>query len=76
MGLLMHVLTGYMNAPTNDPVYADLAGYLKKETPKAGFKVNTPKWLITMLKAWYGDAATKENDFCYDYLPKRRADRN
>lgn len=76
MGLLMHVLTGYMNAPTNDPVYADLAGYLKKETPKAGFKVNTPKWLVSMLKAWYGDAATKENDFCYDYLPKRRADRN
>ena len=29
-----------------------------------------------MMKAWYGDAATKENDFCYDYLPKRRADRN
>ncbi len=76
MGLLMHVLTGYMNAPTNDPVYADLAGYLKKETQKAGFKVNTPKWLISMLKAWYGDAATKENDFCFDYLPKRRADRN
>lgn len=76
MGLLMHVLTGYVAAPTNDPVYADLAGYLKKETPKAGFKVNTPKWLVSMMKAWYGDAATKENDFCYDYLPKRRADRN
>jgi len=23
-----------------------------------------------MLKAWYGDAATKKNDFCYDWLPK------
>lgn len=76
MGLLMHVLTGYMGAPTNDAVYANLEGYLNKETPKAGFKVNTPKWLVSMMKSWYGDAATKENGFCYDYLPKRRTDRN
>jgi formate dehydrogenase major subunit len=76
MGLLNHVLTGYMGSPTNDPVYSDLEGYLSKETPKSGFKVNTPKWLKSMLKAWYGDAATPENGFCYDYLPKRRADRN
>ena len=76
MGLLMHVLTGYMGAPSNDPAYVDLAGYLKKETPKAGFKVNTPKWLVSMMKSYYGDVATKENDFCYDYLPKRRTDRN
>ncbi|KUK36683.1 MAG: Formate dehydrogenase subunit alpha [Thermacetogenium phaeum] len=76
MGLLNHVLTGYIAAPTNDPAYVDLAGYLAKETPKAGFKVNTPKWLKSMLKAWYGDAATLENDFCYDYLPKRQAGRD
>jgi formate dehydrogenase major subunit len=76
MGLLMHVLNGYVAAPTNDPAYANLESYLKKETPAAGFKVNTPKWLISMLKSYYGDAANKENDFCYDYLPKRRTDRN
>ena len=23
-----------------------------------------------MLKAWYGDHAVEENDFCFDYLPK------
>ncbi len=31
---------------------------------------NRPKYLASMLKAWYGDAATKKNDFCYDWLPK------
>lgn len=75
-GLLEHILTGYMASPSNNPLHKDLEGYLQKETPKGGFKVNTPKWLISMLKAWYGEAATKENDFCYDYLPKRDISRN
>src|SRR5215831_16542193 len=26
-----------------------------------------------MLKAWFGDNATPENDFCYGYLPKKNA---
>jgi formate dehydrogenase major subunit len=31
---------------------------------------NTPKFMVSLLKAYYGAAATKENDFCYDWLPK------
>ena len=31
---------------------------------------NTPKFTVSFLKAMYGDAATKENDFAFDYLPK------
>ena len=27
-----------------------------------------------MLKAWYGDAATKENDYCFDLLPRVTGD--
>jgi formate dehydrogenase major subunit len=27
-------------------------------------------YMISLLKAWWGPAATAENDFCYDYLPK------
>ncbi len=27
-----------------------------------------------MLKAWFGDAATEKNDWCYDYLPKLTGD--
>ncbi len=76
MGLLSHYLTAYNPAPTNDPAYATLEGYVKKETPKAGFWSNRPKFLISMLKSWYGDAATRENEFAYQYLPKRDANRN
>src|SRR6202035_4465204 len=34
----------------------------------------TPKFAVSLLKAFYGDAATKQNDFAYNYLPK--VDRN
>ncbi|MDT9091536.1 hypothetical protein, partial [Escherichia coli] len=25
---------------------------------------------VSLMKAWYGDAATAANDWCYDWLPK------
>ena len=31
---------------------------------------NTPKFTVSFLKAMYGDAATKENDLAFNYLPK------
>ena len=37
------------------------------------FTQNFPKWHTSLMKAWYGNAATKENDFAYDWLPKRDA---
>jgi len=29
-----------------------------------------PAFLVSQLKAWYGDDATRSNSFAYDYLPK------
>ena len=34
------------------------------------FGTNYRKFMVSLLKAWYGDAATKENEFAFDYLPK------
>ena len=31
---------------------------------------NTPKFLVSFMKSWWGDAATAENNWAYDYLPK------
>jgi formate dehydrogenase major subunit len=31
---------------------------------------NYGKFFVSNMKAWFGDAATKENNWCYDYLPK------
>jgi formate dehydrogenase major subunit len=68
-------LSGYMNAPTD----ADdtRAKYLEVRTGKPlranqmAFTQNFPKWQTSLMKAYYGNAATKENDFAYDWLPKR-----
>ncbi len=68
--LLHHLLPGYVGTPTAKPQHATLADYNANETPAAGYWSNKPKFLVSMLKAWYGDNATKANDFAYDYLPK------
>ncbi len=69
MGILAHVLTGYNPIPLKEK-HPTLKDYIEKETPKASYWVNRPKFLISVLKAFYGENATKENDFLYDYLPK------
>jgi formate dehydrogenase major subunit len=68
-------LSGYMSAPTDADV--DRATYLAARTGKAlrpnqmAFTQNFPKWNTSLMKAYFGANATKDNDFCYDWLPKR-----
>ncbi len=38
--------------------------------PGTIFGTNYKKFLVSLLKAWYGDNATKDNDFAFSYLPK------
>ncbi len=83
MCLLEHILPGYLNVPVEGDT--DLDTYIKRTgkhvdatiTPQglAGDKSsnwwgNSKKYVVSLLKAWYGDAATKDNDFCFHYLPK------
>ena len=74
-------LPGYLKVPV--PADGDLAAYLKRITPTSSkpgpwdsfnYWSNTPKFAVSFLKAMYGDAATKQNDFAFHYLPK--IDRN
>jgi formate dehydrogenase major subunit len=70
---LYNLLPGYLPMP-NAEGYDDLAAYLEKNTKKGGFWGHTDAFLVSMLKAWYGDRATAENDFCFDYLPRLSGD--
>src|SRR5467141_2393285 len=74
-------LPGYLKMP--NPADADLATYLKRITPTSSkpdpwdsfnYWSNTPKFTVSLLKALYGPAATKDNDWAFHYLPK--IDRN
>lgn len=69
MAMLSHLIPGYLGAPYAGK-HNTLKDYNEKETPKTSYWSNKPKFLISMLKAFYGDRAVKENDFCYDWLPK------
>lgn len=69
MGLLFNTVTGYMAIPS-EAAHPTLKDYLDKETPKASFWINKPKFFVSMLKAFWGEAATPANQFAYDYLPK------
>jgi len=72
--LLFHILPGYLKAPK--AAQATLEAYLKANTPAAIGKAsanwwgNTPKYMVSLLKAMYGEAATPENGFGYGWLPK------
>jgi formate dehydrogenase major subunit len=67
---LYELLPGYIPQPSTTRHHTNLSAYIEKETPKTGFWSNTPKYIISLLKAWYGEAATKENDYGFDWVPK------
>jgi formate dehydrogenase major subunit len=70
---LYNLLPGYLPMPYAVG-YPDLAAYMEKHVKKGGFWGHTDAYLISMLKAWYGDKATAENDFCFHHLPRLSGD--
>ena len=77
MGGVFDIFPGYLKIP--EPADVDLAAFLKRTTPQPSkptewdsynYWSNTPKFMVSFLKALYGDAARKENDWAYQYLPK------
>ena len=72
--LLFHILPGYLKVPVDKD--SSLAAYTKRATPVSqdplslNWWKNTDKYIVSMLKAWYGDAATADNEFGFHYLPK------
>ena len=70
-------LPGYLKFPTPDD--KDFDSWMKRTTPTSSkpaawdsynYWSNTPKFAVSLLKAMYGDAAKKENNWAFDYLPK------
>ena len=51
----------------------DFVDQIASPTQK-GFWTNARTYAVNLLKAWWGDAATAENDFAYDYLPRLTGD--
>ena len=81
MCILYHILPGYLTAPDEKDVSID--AYSKryyegtKEKPKnsdpksADWWGNGRKYIVSLMKAWYGGKATENNDFAFNHIPKR-----
>src|SRR5699024_6007811 len=68
---LVSLLPGYLHFPLAGK-HDTLNDYLNYSVPtdQKGFWSNGDAYMVSLLKAWFGDAATAENDFGYDYLPR------
>jgi formate dehydrogenase major subunit len=71
---LYHSITGYMAHPSVNARHESLKAYLATTTTPTAFLANTPKWMVSYLKAFYGSAATAANDYGYDWHPKISGD--
>jgi len=77
MAGLFDTLPGYLKVPT--PGDASFDAWMKRITPTSSkpapwdswnYYGNTSKFVVSFMKAMYGDAATKQNGWAFDYLPK------
>jgi formate dehydrogenase major subunit len=74
LGLMSNLLTGYMTLPNEKEQDYDKYVAARASKPlranQMSYWQNYGKFFVSFMKAWYGDAATADNHWCYDYLPK------
>jgi formate dehydrogenase major subunit len=73
MATLYNILPGYLPMPHAEKD-TDLATYLDNHGGTTGWWGHFDAYFISQLKAWWGEHASEENDFCFDYIPKINAD--
>ena len=70
---LFNLLPGYIPMPHAHEDQS-LAHFVEGDAGRKGGWGNMKAYTVSLLKAWWGDAATQENDFCFDYLPRLTGD--
>jgi formate dehydrogenase major subunit len=66
---LFNLLPGYIPMP-HAHQHENLDSFVAADAAERGYWANMRSYLISLLKAYWGGAATAENDFCFDYLPR------
>ncbi|MQY36407.1 Formate dehydrogenase-O major subunit [Streptomyces sp. RB17] len=66
---LFNLLPGYIPMP-HAHQDQDLDAFVQAEAAHKGYWGNMRSYLVSLLKAYWGDAARADNDFCFDYLPR------
>ncbi len=71
---LFDLLPGYLPHPAVSRGDDTLDDYLRQSAPRGGYWSSSPRFMVSMLKAWYGEAASKENEYGYQWVPKLTGD--
>jgi formate dehydrogenase major subunit len=71
---LYDVLPGYLPMPNLGLDSHDLANYIAKHRDETGWWWNFDKYIVSLLKAYYGEAANRENSWGFDWLPRVTGD--
>src|SRR5205807_3438936 len=66
---LYDILPGYIPMP-HPQSHPSLDTFVKLNGPDTGAWGDLKPYIVSLLKAWWGEAATEDNDFCFDYLPR------
>jgi formate dehydrogenase major subunit len=66
---LFNLLPGYIPMP-HAHQNQGLDEFVRAEAVRKGYWGGMRAYLVSLLKAYWGDAATADNDFCFDYLPR------
>jgi formate dehydrogenase major subunit len=71
---LYDILPGYLPMPFFEADAAKFKDYVKKHRARTGLWSAFDKYFVSLLKAYYGEHATKENDWGFDWLPRVTGD--
>jgi len=71
---LFDILPGYINMPKFGDESKTLDNFIRSYKTETGWWNNFDKYMVSLLKAYYGDAATRENDFGFQWLPRLTGD--
>jgi len=72
---LFNILPGYLPMPKAGE-HDSLEDYLHtiSSDMQKGFWTHAKSYTVSLLKAWWGEAATADNDYRFDYLPRLTGD--
>jgi formate dehydrogenase major subunit len=71
---LYDILPGYIAMPRAGKSEDTLEDYFNTHTNPTGLWHDFPKYFVSLLKAYYGTRATKENSYGYEWIPKITGD--
>jgi formate dehydrogenase major subunit len=66
---LFNLLPGYIPMP-HAHANQTLDSFIEAESTQKGYWASMRAYLVSLLKAWWGSAATEDSDYCFDYLPR------